>query len=337
MITTNQLAGQFEGGIEMKIKQLFFWLIASLLLIAACSSDDTTSESTRDDSAVDMDMAIEEGEQSQDAATSGLNDNAGNDETSAPRDDLNVEIDVNRKIMYNAFLSLTTKDYETASRFIEEETRAIDGYLINKEIITYENNERQADYTLRIPEPELESFLSTIKSGSVSVNHESISGEDVTDQYVDLETRLNTREQLEARLLEFMEEAESTEDLLAISRDLANVQYEIEQIKGQLTYFDNRINYATVTITLSEENVSTIKEGDLNVWERTKEQWVTSYNAVIVFFSNAFIFIVGNIPALIIFLIVTATIAFFVRRRYKKDKLTKGSSDLKKDDTGTND
>ena len=317
----------------MNMKKLVFWLITSILLLAACSSDDNTS----DNSAVDTDMAIEEGEQSQEAATSGLNDEAKHSDTSIPREDVNVEGDGHRKIMYNAFLSLTTKNYETASQFIEEETRASGGYLINKEISTFSNNERQADYTLRIPEPALESFLSTIKSGSVSVNHESISGEDVTDQYIDLETRLNTREQLEARLLAFMEEAESTEDLLAISRDLANVQYEIEQIKGQLTYFDNRINYATVTISLSEANISTIKEGDLNVWERTKEQWINSYNAVIVFFSNVFIFIIGNLPAIIVFLIVTSGIGFFVRRHYKKDTFSKHSPDFNKEDSKSND
>lgn len=299
----------------MNKKKWFLLLLFSFTLIfmAACSSDDQSESNTISDS--DMEMAVEDYAAQQEAYDEGGIRPEGpidDGETDAPVDT------TDRKIMYNANLELTTRKYDTAVQFIEEETNRVDGYILNKETHRYDAHFRSGYFTIRIPAENLQAFLNQFETDLFKVEYNAISGQDVTDQYVDLETRLNTQKQLEERLLTFMEEAKSTEDLLQISRDLANVQLEIERLTGQLNYLDNRIDYATVDLRLQEEEVSTLKEGDLNIWQRTKDQWVRSYDAVIIFFSNLFVNIVGNLPVIIIFIVIASVVGVFVRRRNKK-------------------
>ena len=299
----------------MNKKKWFLLLLFSFTLIfmTACSSDDQSESNTISDS--DMEMAVEDYAAQQEAYDEGGIRPEGpieDGETDAPVDT------TDRKIMYNANLELTTRKYDTAVQFIEEETNRVDGYILNKETHRYDAHFRSGYFTIRIPAENLQAFLNQFETDLFKVEYNAISGQDVTDQYVDLETRLNTQKQLEERLLTFMEEAKSTEDLLQISRDLSNVQLEIERLTGQLNYLDNRIDYATVDLRLQEEEVSTLKEGDLNIWQRTKDQWVRSYDTVIIFFSNLFVYIVGNLPVIIIFIVIASVVGVFVRRRNKK-------------------
>src|SRR5699024_11705843 len=91
-------------------------------------------------------------------------------------------------------------------------------------------------------------------------------------------------------------------DLLKISNDLAEVQEEIEALKGQINYLDDKSDLATVSIYMQEENValSGTGEGKLNTWEKTKQQLMKSINFLISAFSGIFILIVGILPLLIL-------------------------------------
>jgi len=99
----------------------------------------------------------------------------------------------------------------------------------------------------------------------------SITGQDVTEEYIDLESRLKSKQAVESRF-SFMEQAEKTEDLLAISKDLAKVQEEIETIKGRMNYLENKADLATVTISIEENKVEVKNLGDsqLKTWEKNK-------------------------------------------------------------------
>lgn len=292
-----------------KIYKVFlFVLILMFVTLVACSSNDYAGVS-------EQDMATQD-----DVMEYQVYDEGGlRPEGSIEDGEIDAPVDTtDRKIMYNAHLELTTRKYDQAVLFIEEEVADVAGYILNKETHRYDERLRSSYFTIRIPEKNLQHFLNQFESDLFRVEYNALSGQDVTDQYVDLNTRLNTQKQLEERLVSFLEEAASTEDLLQISRDLATVQLEIERLTGQLNYLDNRIDFATVDLTLQEEEISTIKDSDLNIWQRIKDQWTRSYDTVIIFFSNLFVFIVGNLPVIIVFIAITSIIGVFVRRRYKK-------------------
>jgi len=154
------------------------------------------------------------------------------------------------------------------------------------------------------------------------MTEKTISGNDVTEEYVDLESRLKAKNAVEKRLLSLMEQATKTEDLLKISDDLATVQEEKEQIMGRMNYIQTNVDYSTVTINLEEEIVEVgkiDKQGNRNTWEKAKSLFVDTVNGVITFFSSIVIFLIGLSPVLLPLGIIVV-IWFILWRRKKRNE-----------------
>ena len=118
-----------------------------------------------------------------------------------------------------------------------------------------------------------------------------------------------------------MESAEKTEDLLKISADLAKVQEEIEVIVGKIKYLDNQTSFSTIELNFYEDRViiPSIENKELNTWEKTKKQFVQSVNALLMIGSGIIVFLLGNLPVLLVIGIVSFLSIWFIRKR-RKDK-----------------
>src|SRR5690625_5914174 len=160
-----------------------------------------------------------------------------------------------------------------------------------------ENESKHGQITVRIPQEKFQEFIKLVEEGSYKVLESSTSGQDVTEEYVDLESRLKSKRVVEERLISFMEQAEKTEDLLKISNDLAEVQEQIEELTGRMKYLQNKSDLATVTIYIQESNVELSGTGKdkLNTWEETEQQFMKSINFLIITFSSLFIFFVEGL------------------------------------------
>lgn len=110
---------------------------------------------------------------------------------------------------------------------------------------------RSGNLVLRVPNESFERALADLRDLG-RVEGESVSGEDVSAQFVDLEARLRTWEAQEAVLLRLMDRATSVEDTLRIQRELQDVQLRIEQIRGQLRVLRDRTELATITVGIRE-------------------------------------------------------------------------------------
>jgi hypothetical protein len=110
---------------------------------------------------------------------------------------------------------------------------------------------RTGTLTIRVPAASFDQAMNEL-DGLGTVKAQSISGQDVTSQYVDLKARLTTWETQEAVLLRLMRQATSVEATLRVQRELQDVQFRIEQIKGQLRVLDNQTSLATITLSLRE-------------------------------------------------------------------------------------
>lgn len=225
-----------------------------------------------------------------------------------------------QKIIYHANLNIEVKNLDDSITIIQERTETLDGYVVES-MVQGKNSEfeRMGHMTVRIPQDHLHAFIQYVENESSRVIESSISGQDVTEEYVDLETRLESKQKVEKRLLNFLEEAENTEDLLLISSDLDKIQEEIEEIKGRIQYLENKIDLATVTIFLEENSVTLAGGNDLNIWDETKEQFVKSIQFIIATLSNLIVFLVGNLPVFIVIGIFGLVIYLFIRKRRNKE------------------
>ncbi|CRH88956.1 Uncharacterised protein [Chlamydia trachomatis] len=225
-----------------------------------------------------------------------------------------------RKVIHQAQLELKVKNLEKAQMKIENKVAEYGGYVVESNVYREDEELVEGTITVRVPEAHFQDFLTDSEGEASEVVGRNVTGQDVTEQYVDLKARLKSKRAVEERLLAFMKDAEKTEDLLKISADLAVVQEEIEQLTGQIKYLENQTSYSTVTITLSQDRIVVpgIDNKELNTWERTKKQLATSANLLLKAGSGIIVFIIGNLPILIILGGAGAVVHWVIKRRGKR-------------------
>lgn len=279
-------------------------MFSLFLLLAGCSSnekDDSASESQDEKAESKMDASI-----------------SGNkvQEEASEKEGMTDE----RKVIHQAQLELKVKNLEKAQMKIENKVAEYGGYVVESNVYREDEELVEGTITVRVPEAHFQDFLTDSEGEASEVVGRNVTGQDVTEQYVDLKARLKSKRAVEERLLAFMKDAEKTEDLLKISADLAVVQEEIEQLTGQIKYLENQTSYSTVTITLSQDRIVVpgIDNKELNTWERTKKQLATSANLLLKAGSGIIVFIIGNLPILIILGGAGAVVHWVIKRRGKR-------------------
>jgi hypothetical protein len=108
----------------------------------------------------------------------------------------------------------------------------------------------QASVTIRVPAEKLDETLDQIVEDAIEVRLKNIIGQDVTRDYVDLQSRLRNLETAEEQLRQIMDEAVDSEDVLRIFEELRYVREEIEVIKGQMNYYEDAARLSSVDIEL---------------------------------------------------------------------------------------
>lgn len=293
-------------------KKLVFIFSIVLLLITGCSSSDmeySKTEST-EDRGYSEEMKVE--------STESVSFRDGAEQPSDDSIDYNKH---DRMVIYEANLSIEVKDYNKVEKELQDRAAKLNGYVVETANYNHGSDFLEGYLTVKIPQESFHSFLNEVESNSVKVNERRISGSDVTEEYVDLESRLKSKQVVEERLLSFMEKAEKTEDLLKISNDLGNVQEEIEQIVGRMKYLQNNVNYSTVTIHLQERliNVSTIQDPEeLNTWVKAKSLFMDTTNGLMSFFSGLFVLLVGLSPVFAPLILIVLTVVFILKKKGKK-------------------
>jgi Domain of unknown function (DUF4349) len=145
------------------------------------------------------------------------------------------------------------------------------------------SRERAGTLTVRVPSARFDETLGTIRDlGSVAV--ESVRGQDVTAEYVDLRARLQIEKSRREVLLRLMDRAESIEQTIRVRNALDETQLRIEQIQGQLRLLDDQTSFATITVDLREEGVAADVEAASipNAFERAGAGFVGVIAAIII-------------------------------------------------------
>ncbi|MEC1521023.1 DUF4349 domain-containing protein [Neobacillus niacini] len=288
--------------------------ISLVLFLAACSSS-SKSEDTKmsSDSSVEMDSAAKE-EKSQLSL-----DNNARQEKTAP-----AELEApSQMVIYQADLQLRVKKFEDTLQNIEEQVIKYGGYISQSNVSKDGIEQVSGQITVRIPQKNFQAFLHDAEGQAAEVLQRNITGTDVTEEYIDLDSRMKSKRVVEERLTSFMQSAQKTEDLLKISADLATVQEEIETIQGRMKYLENQTALSTVHLSLFENKVivPNLDDEDLNTWDKTKKQFMKSTNFLLAAISGLFVFIVGNIPIIVII----AVVAVFIYLSIKKTRNHNGN------------
>lgn len=292
-------------------KRFIFSLLFSFITIfvTACDSDNAGSDTHQENSKISNEMTAESTEFVQETEDQATEEGVENftDGTS------------DQMVIHQAYLTVHVKDLEKTQLYIDKKVSEYDGYTVESNVYQEDNESSSGHVKVRIPEKHFQSFLKDTESEVEETIERTITGQDITEQYVDLKSRLAAKEAVEERLLDFMDEANKTEDLLKISNDLSEIQEEIEVIVGKINYLDNQVDFATVEITMHESSViiPDIDDSNLDTWDKTKKQFATSINFIRTIVSGFIVFFIGNIPMIAVLLFISIGSYLLIRNKKK--------------------
>ena len=217
-------------------------------------------------------------------------------------------------IIKNAEIKLLVTDTDIA---IDRATQVVGdagGYIVSSRVWSQPHydgkNYKYAAITIGIPVQEFEHTLSRLRGLSVQVLDETASGEDVTNQFVDLQSQLTNLEATRERIKMFLDSAKTVDEALRINQELSVIESQIEQIKGQMNYLEDRSAYSTITINLEPElpELEPVVTPTPNPWNpgetfnNAKETVTFAYQGIVNFLIWFFVVLIPILapPALII-------------------------------------
>ncbi|MBN1260690.1 MAG: DUF4349 domain-containing protein, partial [Anaerolineae bacterium] len=231
------------------MKRSLFWivLLVSALATVGCGARAPTMFSEAPMEAPAGDYYFEEAEM----APEPLADRTvGNAATGSSLDEV-----PERMIIYNGGLDLVVKDTSAAQESVEQLVSELGGFVLSSDSYRYGEGLVSINITLRIPAEKFFDAMGGLRAMALEVTRDSISSQDVTQEYVDLESRLRALEIKAEKLAELMDNAEDTEAVLAVYQELSYTQEEIEQVKGRMQYLERSAAMATITVSLTPDEL----------------------------------------------------------------------------------
>ena len=219
-----------------------------------------------------------------------------------------------RKIIRTAQLDLEVEDMDGAMLSITAQAESAGGVISYSEVSGQKGEGRWGNMEVQVPSAWLDSFLAD--AGSLgTVTRQSSQQTDMTSQYRDNASRLESARAQKQRLDELYAQAQDMTDIVTITDALFEVQQEIDDLTGANAWIDDRANMSRVYLSLTE----LADEEDIpapTFFEQLGEHFTDGANAIVAFFSNLVLFGAWALPWIAL-AAVMAGVVFFLRRRFK--------------------
>jgi hypothetical protein len=234
---------------------LVLFMLLGAMVLSACGASATEAPAAQEMYAVAPEApAAVEAEAAKDAASAeGPAPATGSGAGVLPNADAaSADFVSSHMIIKNGEIKLLVEDTDIA---IDRATQVIGdmgGYIISSRV-WYQpyydgENYKYATISIGVPVAQFERVLSRLRGLAVKVLDETASGEDVTNQFVDLQSQVTNLEATRDRIKSFLEQAQTVDEALRINQELSSVEAQIEQIKGQMNYLQDRSAYSTITV-----------------------------------------------------------------------------------------
>lgn len=160
-----------------------------------------------------------------------------------------------RLVVQESSLSLVVKDVRESGEKIMDKAKEVGGFMVSSSL-TQPEEEPYANIEIRVPSDKLKEFLDYCRKLAVKVSSENLRGKDVTDEYTDIEARLETLNKTKAKFEEILEPAVKVDDILQVNRELINIQQQIDNLKGKQKYLEQTAKLSKISIYLSTDELS---------------------------------------------------------------------------------
>lgn len=240
---------------------------------------------------------------------------------------------IERKVIRNAELQLETETPEDAQRKITSITESKGGYVVESNQSTSDLQIKKRDtvsMTLRVPADRFSSALDEIRLTADTVVLETVKGEDVTEEFIDVEARLKTQKALEQQYIEIMKRASSVEDALYVQSELAEVRGEIEKVEGRKRYLENQSSLSTIKVKL--QTPAAISASSEGFDSKLSESFGKGLDVALNFILGLVTLVVGALP----FALFIGLPGFLIARHFwRKQKRPMSVTEIAKEEIRT--
>lgn len=234
--------------------------------------------------------------------------------TDAIANEENLPVTSERKLIKNGTISLEVKDIKTEKIKVDSLIKKYKAYF-DKETTNRYDNSTILTLKIRIPSQDFEKFIVGIEKGGNKITNKEISTEDVTEEYIDLETRLLNKRKFMSRYQELLKSAKNIKEMLEIQEKIRSLEEEIESATGRLKYISNQVSYSTLELRLEQENdFKYVIEKRDSVYEKLKQSIIGGW-----FVFVDFLYILLYNWVFIIFI----AIGIYMFRKYRKKRKEK--------------
>ena len=217
------------------------------------------------------------------------------------------EQDQTSKIITTADLNMEVANLEKFEASLSE---LLSKYKANVTNQSRNDSDRRLDayFTIRVPQDQFNNLFDGLKPFAKKIEHQSLNQQDVTEQFIDVETRLKNRKALEARYLELLKKANNVNDMLNIERQLNQVRSEIESQEGRLKYLNDQVDMSTIQLNAYEVKPYVFEpESQDNFGQRIMKSLANGWAGLI----NGVMWIIGLWPLIL----VIGLVVFIMKKR----------------------
>lgn len=222
------------------------------------------------------------------------------------------------KVQKNGSMSFLVESINDAIDGVKSVNEGYEAQITN--IYDYgRGNDRVVQITIKVPVKDFEAYYEELRKIDGEVTYANISTTDVTEEYIDITSRLTNLKSVEAQLVDILEKADTVTDILAVQRELNTVRGDIESYEQRKRYFDSQTDYSYISLTFSIDKTGlNITEDEWKPWGEFKSA-LKSLVDVLKGFVNLTIWLVVFSPLVLI----PIGIVLYIVKRKKGIKTTK--------------
>jgi hypothetical protein len=299
---------------NMKINILIL-IFATLTILYSCSSKQEEYQISSQNNAVSTELAEIPAIRKSENANLTYEEDLQSDNVKT--ENLSNESTVkNKKIIKDGDISIKTNDINASKKGIDNLLKKLNAYYESEKL---QNDDQTISYFLkiRVPSDNFEKLIISIENGKDEILSKSIQAKDVTEEYIDIESRLTNKREYLKRYKELLSKALTVKDIIAIEENIRILQEEIESKEGRLKYLNDQVLFSTLDINLYKEKEFVYKPQPQDKFsERVKKSLSNGWKSVVEFV----LWTITIWPYIILLLI-----AFFVIKRIIKKRKSKQS------------
>jgi Domain of unknown function (DUF4349) len=238
-----------------------------------------------------------------------------------------------RKIIRNAELQLEANAPEEAQAKIGKIAEAKGGFVVETQSSASDARAATRDtvtMTVRVPSAKFDEALSEIRATANRIIEEIVRGEDVTEEFIDIEARLKTQKALEAQFLEIMKRSNSVADALNVQTEIARVRGDIEKIEGRKRFLESQASLSTIKIRL--QTPAAFSANTAGFFGKLGQAFGSGFDAALSFI----LFFVTILTALLpFFLLIVLPLYFVIRYFLRKSRRGKSADEIAREEINT--